>query len=244
MRRDGYEPNGSSTAARIPWWVVTTVILGALLTASGGILALVRPEMLVGSGASMNQAASSQVALQRWLLKSFPGTLSTNGSKPALVAIVNQQVQPLAAVSCDSSKAVSPGVLPSGTDYCSAITATEAGVLLSPRQIQAVIAAALEGISGPYENRITTNQTIHAVPIMGEDRQVLGAFVALVNQPIDTTQQAINAQNIGELFQVFLQNLQPAGWFFVLLATVLGKLHLADRTRAAVFAWRQGMMDR
>jgi len=44
-------------AARIPWWVVTIVILGALLTASGGILALVRPDMLVGSGASMNQAA-------------------------------------------------------------------------------------------------------------------------------------------------------------------------------------------
>jgi hypothetical protein len=44
-------------AARIPWWVVTIVILGALLTASGGILALVRPDMLVGSDAPMNQAA-------------------------------------------------------------------------------------------------------------------------------------------------------------------------------------------
>jgi hypothetical protein len=50
--------SGNSTADRIPWWVVTIVILGALLTASGGILALVRPEMLVGSGVSMNQAAS------------------------------------------------------------------------------------------------------------------------------------------------------------------------------------------
>ena len=45
------------TADRIPWWVNTIVILGALLTASGGILALVRPELLAGSGAPMNQAA-------------------------------------------------------------------------------------------------------------------------------------------------------------------------------------------
>jgi hypothetical protein len=39
----------------IPWWVATIVILGALLTVTGGILALVRPEIL--AGASMNQAA-------------------------------------------------------------------------------------------------------------------------------------------------------------------------------------------
>ncbi len=41
----------------IPWWVATIVIIGALLTATGGILALVRPEMLLDPGQAMNQAA-------------------------------------------------------------------------------------------------------------------------------------------------------------------------------------------
>jgi hypothetical protein len=40
---------------KIPWWVATIVILGVLLTATGGILALVRPETLAGE--PMNQAA-------------------------------------------------------------------------------------------------------------------------------------------------------------------------------------------
>lgn len=44
-------------APSIPWWLVTTIILGALLTAAGGILALVRPEALVGAGEHMNKAA-------------------------------------------------------------------------------------------------------------------------------------------------------------------------------------------
>lgn len=50
------EPTPSTTPP-IPWWLATMVILGALLTATGGILALVRPETLVGSGEHMNQAA-------------------------------------------------------------------------------------------------------------------------------------------------------------------------------------------
>ena len=28
------------------------------------------------------------------------------------------------------------------------------------------------------------------------------------------------------------------------VSTILGKLHLADRTRVAVFAWQQGLMER
>jgi hypothetical protein len=45
------------TPQPIPWWLSTIVVLGALLTATGGILALVRPETLVGSGEPMNAAA-------------------------------------------------------------------------------------------------------------------------------------------------------------------------------------------
>jgi len=46
-----------STVQSIPWWLSTIVIVGALLTAAGGILALVRPETLLESGQHMNQAA-------------------------------------------------------------------------------------------------------------------------------------------------------------------------------------------
>ncbi len=46
-----------SSNQSIPWWLVTIVIAGALLTAAGGIFAVVRPETLLESGQHMNQAA-------------------------------------------------------------------------------------------------------------------------------------------------------------------------------------------
>ncbi len=50
------EPASAPTPA-IPWWVATIVILGALLTGAGGLIALLRPEMLVAAGAPMTAAA-------------------------------------------------------------------------------------------------------------------------------------------------------------------------------------------
>lgn len=47
----------NSTMQSIPWWLSAIVIVGALLTAAGGILALIRPETLLESGQHMNQAA-------------------------------------------------------------------------------------------------------------------------------------------------------------------------------------------
>ncbi len=46
-----------STSPSLPWWVATIVIIGALLTAAGGIFALVRPETLLEAGQHMNAAA-------------------------------------------------------------------------------------------------------------------------------------------------------------------------------------------
>ncbi|HEX9414398.1 MAG TPA: hypothetical protein VF916_12910 [Ktedonobacterales bacterium] len=54
--REQPEPTHAPTPP-LPWWLATIVILGALLTAGGGILALVRPETLIGSGQRMNEAA-------------------------------------------------------------------------------------------------------------------------------------------------------------------------------------------
>jgi hypothetical protein len=49
----------NSTTGRISWWIAAIVIAGILLTAAGGVLALLDPELLVGTGEPMNQAAST-----------------------------------------------------------------------------------------------------------------------------------------------------------------------------------------
>lgn len=46
-----------SVTSPLPRWVTAIVILGALLTAAGGIIALAHPETLLGPGDHMNQAA-------------------------------------------------------------------------------------------------------------------------------------------------------------------------------------------
>jgi hypothetical protein len=44
-------------SARLPWWLPALVILGAALTAAGGVIALVHPALLLSSGDQMNSAA-------------------------------------------------------------------------------------------------------------------------------------------------------------------------------------------
>jgi hypothetical protein len=41
----------------LPWWVSVSVILGALLMATGGVIALLRPAVLVSPDAQMGEAA-------------------------------------------------------------------------------------------------------------------------------------------------------------------------------------------
>lgn len=47
-----------STTRAIPWWLVATVVIGAVLAAVGGISAIVKPDMLLEPGQSMNDAAT------------------------------------------------------------------------------------------------------------------------------------------------------------------------------------------
>ena len=175
----------------------------------------------------LEQPSPDQAALQSWLLGSFLDTMSNAGKGvPAYGAVVDRQGQPLAAASCDSSKPFSPKISGAGTGYCAAVTATQADVLLSPPYTQAAINAALVGARRPVEVSGIAKQTIIAAPVMSASGQVLGALVASVpvGADIPTAQNAINTQNIGELLAVFLRNLQPAGFYFVLLATALGTL--------------------
>jgi sterol desaturase/sphingolipid hydroxylase (fatty acid hydroxylase superfamily) len=47
----------NSEAVAFPWWLQTTVILGSLLMATGAVLALANPQMLVYPGAQINDAS-------------------------------------------------------------------------------------------------------------------------------------------------------------------------------------------
>jgi hypothetical protein len=51
-------PNSSAVAGRmpLPWWIFLAVVLGALLMAAGGVIALVRPGMLVSPHDEINGA--------------------------------------------------------------------------------------------------------------------------------------------------------------------------------------------
>ncbi len=51
-------PSGprSSGSSRLAWWLPTTVVLGALLIATGGVVALVHPTMLVSPHDEINGA--------------------------------------------------------------------------------------------------------------------------------------------------------------------------------------------
>ncbi len=201
----------------------------------------------------LEQPVPDQDALRSWLLGSFIDTLSASGSgEPAFVTVVNGQGQPLVAATCDSSKPSLTQVAGKGTGHCTAITSTQANALLSPAYTQAAINAALEGARRPVEVAAPGKQTIIAASVMANNGLVLGALVAAVRGGADitTVQQAINAHNLGQLLAAFLRNLQPAGFYFVLLATVIGTLsgvlisggitrRLRRITQAAA-AWSQG----
>jgi hypothetical protein len=49
--------NRIQESSHTPWWFATIVIIGATLMAAGGIIALVKPAMLVAPGESINSAA-------------------------------------------------------------------------------------------------------------------------------------------------------------------------------------------
>ncbi len=46
------------TSSWLPWWVVSIIVLGILLSATGGLLALLHPALLVGANEPITPAAS------------------------------------------------------------------------------------------------------------------------------------------------------------------------------------------
>jgi hypothetical protein len=88
---------GVKRAANIPWWVGALVIAGALLTAMGAVIALVRPSMLVSPQDEINGAvhiyAGYLVARNLALALMLAGLLALRarralGNVMALVALI------------------------------------------------------------------------------------------------------------------------------------------------------------
>jgi signal transduction histidine kinase len=207
----------------------------------------------------LEQAVPDQAALESWLLDSFLNSPLASGSgEPSFIVVVDQRGQPLAAVSCEVSvfpepgKSFSPQIARAGKGYCTAITSAQATALLSPAYTQAALNAALEGAQQPVEVPGPTKQMIIATPVLSADRQVLGALVSDVTLGTDsvTAASAIDARNIGELVSIFVRNLQPAAFYFVLLATAIGTVtgvfisrgitRRLRRITLAAGAWSQG----
>jgi NarL family two-component system sensor histidine kinase LiaS len=173
----------------------------------------------------LEQTPVDQVALQSWLLGTFPANVSTGGSEPVFVAIVDQHGQPLVAASCRSSQSFSPQRAGAGPGSCTAITDAQTRVLLAPNSTQAALNAALAGAQQPVEVPSSANQTIIASPVFSAEGQVLGALVADGNVGTDpsTAVSASNTHTIVKLVSVFLGNIQST-FYFVLLATAIGTI--------------------
>lgn len=196
----------------------------------------------------LEQTPPDKEALQGWLLGPLIDTISRNGySQPSLVAIVDQHGQVLAAVSCSSSKH-----LTSGSEQCAAADMTQADDPLALSSAQDAIQAALAGDKQPVDVVFGVDkQVIIAVAILTQDGQVIGALVAIGDGSASAgVTQAISLSDIGELAFIFLHDLQPAGFYFVLLATAIGTVagllisggitRRLRRITLAAAAWSQG----
>ena len=105
----------------LPWWVNATVIAGALLLGAGGIIALVRPAMLVSPHAEINSAArvyagylvSRNLALAIMLLAAWvTGARQALSGLMALAALV--QFLDMGLDAAEGRRALVPGVLALG----------------------------------------------------------------------------------------------------------------------------------
>ncbi len=196
--------------------------------------------------AYLEQTPPDQIALQRWL----SGTLfdDISDAQPSFMAVVDQHGQALAAAFCSSSKD-----LASATGHCAAADAVQSAAPLAPAPIQTTIFAALGGAQKPGD-AITpgpNKQLVLTVPVMRNDGQILGALVVFIQGPLEVgAAQTISISNAGELASIFLDNLQPAGFYFILLATALGTItgvlisrgitRRLQRMTVAAAAWSQG----
>jgi hypothetical protein len=104
--------------AAIPWWIRIVVCLGALLTATGAVIALVDPAMLVSPGDTINGAVhiyAGYLASRNFALAMLLIALLVLGAKRALsnLMVLVALVQFLdAAMDCAEGRwMIAPGVL-------------------------------------------------------------------------------------------------------------------------------------
>lgn len=119
----------------VPWWVSGLVLLGATLLTAGAVIALTKPEMLVSSGAPMNEAArvyagylaSRNLAVAAMLLLTlFTRSRIALSSLLALTALI--QIFDAAIDSAEGRWMIVPGVAVLGAAFLLAAWATTKSV--------------------------------------------------------------------------------------------------------------------
>jgi hypothetical protein len=111
--------SGSSAASPLPGWLIAIVIVGALLMATGGVLALVHPAMLVSAGSEINGAT-----------RVYAGYLVSRNLALAIMLLIMLGIQARAALSNLMMLTAFIQVLDAGMDILEARWALVPGVVL------------------------------------------------------------------------------------------------------------------
>src|SRR5215470_7548922 len=103
------------------------------------------------------------------------------------------------------------------------------------------------GSSSFYRSRKSSNQVLHSriaarmiQEVREAERKVPPAFAELTTRELEVLQLLADGQtNAAIAEQLVLSEKTVRGY----VSNILSKLHMEDRTQAAVFAWQQGLME-
>lgn len=109
----------SKTELRIPVWLSISVVIGALLMATGGIVALVRPAMLVSPDAEIGRAAHV-----------YAGYLVSRNMALAVMLLVALKVRAAVPLSCLMVLTALIQIIDAGMDSIEGRWAVVPGVLI------------------------------------------------------------------------------------------------------------------
>lgn len=199
-----------------------------------------------------NTTVPDQYYLQSQVLDPLLGEIKnhTKGGEYGVVALLDTRQQVVASaftVLVSDAKLVRPVGAGSGSGTLPRITD-----LLATTSSQAVIQSALTAAQDVRLLKSTSTgpdgYTTIAVPLQSGDRQVVGVLVMLFQG--NEVGIASSDGNLADFWQMFLAHLQPAGFYFLMLATVVGTAtglvisrNLSLRLRrmtVAASAWSQG----
>jgi signal transduction histidine kinase len=195
-------------------------------------------------------------------------TANYAGSSTSVVAVLDRDGQTLAAVSCDWTPLPEGNPVPQrvAAGDCNAASTQQVGTLLAPQAIRDAIRTAQTGgpksvgVSGSGGNQ---SSLVLAVPVAAAGNEsdpkgitpVVGELVVILQNPIfyELPITSESQSSFGSFLSEFLRRLDPAGFYFLLLAVIVGTLagvlisrSLARRLRhiaQAADSWSRGEFE-